>query len=120
MSPRSEVAFGQLGQTLASLLAVRTSPSQDGATGGMTSHGGPSNVQAPLCSSLQGTQIISLTVRGHGMWPLVMYTAGIWGLDYITEFSPVMRVTALQNTHSWLTRGCSGLGLTRLPGCRKS
>ena len=64
--------------------------------------------------------IIDCKSRGHGMWPLVMYTAGIWGLGYITEFSPVMRVTALQNAHSRLTRGCPGLGLTRLPAAGRA
>lgn len=75
--PRSEGACGQLGHTPASRLAVRTSLSQNGAPGTLTSHGGPGKSQAPLCSALQ---IISLSKsRGGGVGAPGRCTAGIWG-----------------------------------------
>lgn len=91
-----------------------------------TAHDDSGKVRVPFCSSSQGTHITSLTVKAGavGWGPLVMCTAGIWGHGPAhascrgMDFSPVMKVTALQNAHSQLTRLWTRPD--RAAGCRKS
>lgn len=127
MPLRSDMAFGQLGHTPASPLAGRTSPSQDGATGAMTSHGDPSKVWAPLCSSVQVTQVISLPERvgAVGCGPVV-YTAGIWGEGRARawwggkEFSPCNEGHCFADCPLPAHQGLLWTRSNRAASCRKS